>query len=75
MQRWSPHSRSFVLVTGKSTSSIFIGRRILLRIDHLAHLDHSFSLGVHVPTAPSADLLNWILHDQLSSSQPRFVPI
>ncbi|CAN0926608.1 hypothetical protein LINGRAHAP2_LOCUS35433 [Linum grandiflorum] len=36
--------------------------------DHLAHLGHSFPLGVHVITAPSADILNWVLHDQLSSS-------
>ncbi|CAN0906531.1 hypothetical protein LINGRAHAP2_LOCUS24316 [Linum grandiflorum] len=43
--------------------------------DHLVHLDHSFSLSVHVLKALSTDLLNWILHDQLSSSQSRLVPI
>ncbi|CAN0896920.1 hypothetical protein LINGRAHAP2_LOCUS18795 [Linum grandiflorum] len=32
MQRWSPGSRSFVLVIGKCTSSIFIEKRILLQI-------------------------------------------
>ncbi|CAN0878465.1 hypothetical protein LINGRAHAP2_LOCUS12493 [Linum grandiflorum] len=40
MQRWSPDSRSFVLVTGKSISSISIGKRILLWITLLIWVTH-----------------------------------
>ncbi|CAN0904677.1 hypothetical protein LINGRAHAP2_LOCUS23236 [Linum grandiflorum] len=41
--------------------------------DHLAHLGHYVSLGVHTITVPSADLLNWVLYDKLASLQPRLV--
>ncbi|CAN0924376.1 hypothetical protein LINGRAHAP2_LOCUS34152, partial [Linum grandiflorum] len=42
-------------------------------VDHLAHLSHSVSLGVHTITVPSTDLLNWVLYDKLDSTQPLLV--
>ncbi|CAN0875096.1 hypothetical protein LINGRAHAP2_LOCUS10631 [Linum grandiflorum] len=67
-------SRSFAVISGKSTFLTFTVKLIMLRI-FLANLGHSFTYGMHIVDSLDRGLSHWLHYDLLGVSLFRLVKV